>query len=145
MIRPKYEETISALCREIGELTAGLPTGLRHRVSNRLDKIQSINRKKVNYYTRMDTQIAEQSNAQIAARYNAKKAILQAMIDGRHISFLDSGEFKVSEMHTQMHCIARDIEKKNLPYILHREWFEFAPGKRAKMYHITKVEGQANQ
>lgn len=137
MIQPKYEENIQRLCREISNIAASLPTGKRNMIQNRLGKIQILHRK-IN--KKMDTEIINQSNEQIAARYNAKKAILQAMIDGRTISFLDSSEFKVSEMHTQMHCIARDIEDKNLPYILHKEWFEFAPGKRAKKYHITPKE-----
>lgn len=137
MIKPKYEESIWRLCREINDIASTLPVGKRNMIANRLGKIQMLHRK-IN--KKMDTEIINQSNEQIAARYNAKKAILQAMIDGRTISFLDSSEFKVSEMHTQMHCIARDIEKKKLPYILRKEWFEFAPGKRAKRYSIIHKE-----
>lgn len=129
MIQPKYEENVQRLCREISDIAASLPTGQRNMIQNRLGKIQMLHRK-IN--RKMDTEIINQSNEQIAARYNAKKAILQAMIDGRTISFLDSKEFKVSEMHTQMHCIARDIEDKNLPYILHKSGLSSPPARGPK-------------
>ena len=137
MIKPKYEESIWRLCREINDIASTLPVGKRNMIANRLSRIQLL-QSKIN--RKMDNEITNQSNEQIAARYTAKKAILQGMIDGRTISFLDSSEFKVSEMHTQMHCISRDIEEKKLPYILRKEWFEFAPGKRAKRYSIIHKE-----
>lgn len=78
-----------------------------------------------------------QTNKQIADRYIAKKAIFQAMVEGRRISFLDAHEFEVSEMHTQMHCIRKDIEDHNLPYILKDEWMEFGKhGKKCKKYWL---------
>lgn len=33
-------------------------------------------------------------------KYNAKKAILNALMDGRHLSQMDSREFKVTDMRT---------------------------------------------
>ena len=74
---------------------------------------------------------------QIADRYIAKKAIFEAMMKGRRISFLDSAEFEVSEMPTQMHCIRQDITDKNLPVVLKDEWMEFGKhGKRCKRYWL---------
>ena len=78
-----------------------------------------------------------QTQRQIADRYIAKKAIFEAMMNGRRISFLDSAEFEVSEMHTQMHCIRQDIAEKNLPVVLKDEWMEFGKhGKRCKRYWL---------
>lgn len=78
-----------------------------------------------------------QTNKQIADRYIAKKAIFDAMMNGRKISFLDSAEFEVSEMHTQMHCIRQDIEDKKLPVELKDEWMEFGKhGKKCKRYWL---------
>ena len=78
-----------------------------------------------------------QTQRQIADRYIAKKAIFDAMMNGRRISFLDSAEFEVSEMHTQMHCIRQDIEDKKLPYILKDEWMVFGKhGKKCKRYWL---------
>ena len=83
----------------------------------------------------------QQTQRQIADRYIAKKAIFEAMMNGRKISFLDSAEFEVSEMHTQMHCIRQDIEDKKLPWVLKDEWMEFGKhGKRCKRYWL---EGRA--
>lgn len=76
-----------------------------------------------------------QTNEQIAQRYIAKKAILSALIAGRKISLLDSLEFKVSEMHTQICSIRQDIERKNLPFVMNSKWIE-KNGKRLKEYWL---------
>lgn len=138
MIQPKYNESINRICNEISAIIGDLPAGKKNMVINRLSKIKVINTKISK--TMETTHIPEQSSEQIAARYNAQKAILEAMLGGRHISFLDSQEFKICEMHTAICYIRKHIESKGLPYELKGEWFEFAPGKRAKMYHIEKVE-----
>ena len=138
MIPPKYDEKVVKLCKEIATLVDPLPLGQKNMVLNRLGQIRILNskiNKKMN-----TTPIPEQSSEQIAARYNAQKAILEAMLGGRTISFLDSQEFKICEMHTAICYIRKHIEAKQLPYELKGEWFEFAPGKRAKMYHIEKKE-----
>lgn len=80
----------------------------------------------------------EQTREQIKARYIAKQAIFNAMMNGRHISLLDSVEFMVSEMHTQICTIRQDIEKKNLPVSMKSQWFE-RNGKRMKEYWIEKT------
>lgn len=66
----------------------------------------------------------EQTHQQIVDRYNAKKAIFEAMTQGRHISLLDSMEFAVSQMHTTICFIRKDIEEKNLPYEMKDRWIE---------------------
>lgn len=139
MIKPKYEESIWRLCNEITSLVEGLPNGKRNMIINRLGQIRVINTKCIK---KMQNQpiIPEQSSTQIADRYIAYQAIFNAMLGGRTISFLDSSEFKVSEMHTMICYIRKHIEAKRLPYEVHGEWFEFAPGKRAKKYHITPKE-----
>lgn len=74
---------------------------------------------------------------QIKDRYIAKKAIFNAMKDGRHISLLDSREFEVSQMHTQITFIRNEIREKNLPYVLRDEWIPFGThGKRCKSYWL---------
>ena len=117
---------------EIKSISCDLPQGKRNQISNRCDKISSTIKKMKD----MNTE-GHQTQRQIADRYNAKKAIFDAMMNGRRISFLDSAEFEVSEMHTQMHCIRKDIEDKNLPYTLKDEWMEFGKhGKRCKRYWL---------
>lgn len=82
-----------------------------------------------------------QTSQQSADRYNAKKAIFKAMIEGREISMLDSSEFGVSQMHTQICNIRADIREKNLPYIMTDRWITFGKyGKRCKAYRIQTTE-----
>lgn len=132
-MKPKYNETIWKVLAEIKDLSRELPQGKRNQISNRCDKISStIKKMKV-----MNTSETKQTQKQIADRYIAKKAIFEAMMNGRRISFLDSAEFEVSEMHTQMHCIRQDIEDKNLPVVLKDEWMEFGKhGKKCKRYWL---------
>lgn len=132
-MKPKYNETIWKVLAEIKDLSRDLPQGKRNQISNRCDKISStIKKMKV-----MNTAETKQTQKQIADRYIAKKAIFDAMMNGRRISFLDSAEFEVSEMHTQMHCIRQDIEDKNLPVVLKDEWMEFGKhGKKCKRYWL---------
>lgn len=66
----------------------------------------------------------EQTHKQIVDRYNAKKAIFEAMTQGRHISLEDSQEFAVSQMHTTICYIRKDIEEKSLPYEMKDRWIE---------------------
>lgn len=132
-MKPKYNETIWKVLAEIKDLSKDLPQGKRNQISNRCDKISStIKKMKV-----MNTSETKQTQRQIADRYIAKKAIFDAMMNGRRISFLDSAEFEVSEMHTQMHCIRKDIEEKNLPVVLKDDWMEFGKhGKKCKRYWL---------
>ena len=78
-----------------------------------------------------------QTQRQIADRYNAKKAIFEAMLGGRKISLLDSVEFEVSQMHTTICYIRHEIEKKDLPWVLKDEWMEFGKHrKKCKRYWL---------
>lgn len=120
--------------------------GLRRKLGNYLDKI-SVNVRRYEARAKetgtRPTTDADYTAEQVEARYVAKKAIFDAMTGGRHITFLDSHEFKCSEMHTQMHCIRRDIELLDLPYVLHADWTTFGnSGKRCKVYWLEeKKEG----
>lgn len=77
----------------------------------------------------------EQTRRQIVDRYNAKKAIFEAMTRGRRISLMDSMEFRVSEMHTTICNIRQEIERKNLPWELKDRWV--CPyGKKFKEYWL---------
>ena len=83
---------------------------------------------------------AGQTSGQIADRYIAKKAIFEAMKNGREISMLDSTEFEVSQMHTQICNIRQDIRDKHLPFVLKDRWIEFGRhGKRCKAYKLERI------
>ena len=131
-MKPKYNETIRKVLLEIKSLSSDLPQGKRNQISNRCDKISAtIKKMKI-----MNTE-SNQTQRQIADRYIAKKAIFEAMLGGRKISLLDSVEFEVSQMHTQISSIRKDIEDKNLPWVLKDEWMEFGNhGKKCKRYWL---------
>lgn len=116
--------------------------GLRRKLGNYLDKISvNVRRYQARKETTKPTTDADYTPEQVQARYVAKRAIFDAMTGGRRITFLDSHEFRCSEMHTQMHCIRKDIEMLNLPYILHADWTTFGnSGKRCKVYWVEKKE-----
>lgn len=79
------------------------------------------------------------TSQQIADRYNAKKAVFEAMCKGRKVSFLDSREFEVSEFHTTICKIRQDIDSKSLPWDLKDRWITFGKhGKRCKEYWLER-------
>ena len=90
--------------------------------------------------THTGSALAGQTSGQIADRYIAKKAIFAAMEQGREISLLDSVEFEVSQMHTQISGIRKDIREKGLPYRMKDRWIEFGKhGKRCKAYRLERI------
>lgn len=138
-MRPKYDENLIRIMREIQQAAQGLPSGKKHPIINRCSKAIMIINKKTN-----TTMVTEDNftSQQIADRYNAKKAIFEAMTQGRKISFLDSREFEVSEMHTIICQIRKDIDSKSLPWELKDQWISFGRhGKRCKEYWLEKRVG----
>ena len=104
-MRAKYTETMLRLTREIKKLASDLPPGKGHQIMNRCSKINLLIRKSKDMNTEDNF-----TSQQIADRYNAKKAIFEAMTQGRKVSFLDSREFEVSEFHTIICKIRKDID-----------------------------------
>lgn len=133
-MRPKYTETMLRLTREIQDLAKDLPPGKGHQIFNRCSKINVIIKKI------KDMNIEDNfTSQQIADRYNAKKAVFEAMCQGRKLSFLDSREFEVSEFHTTICQIRKDIDSKNLPWDLKDRWITFGKqGKRCKEYWLER-------
>lgn len=133
-MRPKYTETMLRLTREIQDLAKDLPPGKGHQIFNRCSKINVIIKKT------KDMNIEDNfTSQQIADRYNAKKAVFEAMCQGRKLSFLDSREFEVSEFHTTICQIRKDIDSKNLPWDLKDRWITFGKhGKRCKEYWLER-------
>ena len=133
-MRPRYTETMLRLTREIQDLAKDLPPGKGHQIFNRCSKINVIIKKN------KDMNIEDNfTSQQIADRYNAKKAVFEAMCQGRKLSFLDSREFEVSEFHTTICQIRKDIDSKNLPWDLKDRWITFGKhGKRCKEYCLER-------
>lgn len=133
-MRPKYTETMLRLTREIQTLAKDLPPSKGHQIANRCSKINVII-KKIKDMNTEDNFISQQ----IADRYNAKKAVFEAMCQGRKVSFLDSREFDVAEFHTTICKIRQDIDSKSLPWDLKDRWITFGKhGKRCKEYWLER-------
>ena len=133
-MRAKYTETMLRLTREIQALAKDLPPGKRHQIENRCSKINVLIRKSKDMNTEDNF-----TSQQIADRYNAKKAVFEAMCQGRKVSFLDSREFEVSEFHTTICKIRQDIYFKSLPWYLKDRWIKYVKhGKRCKEYWLER-------
>ena len=133
-MKAKHTDNILRLAREIQEIAKGLAPGKRHQIQNRCSRISVLTRKTKDMNTEDNF-----TSRQIADRYNAKKAVFEAMTQGRKVSFLDSREFEVSEMHTIICKIRNDIDSKSLPWELKDQWISFGRhGKRCKEYWLER-------
>lgn len=133
-MRPKYTETMLRLTRETQALAKDLPPGKGHQIANRCSKINVIIKKIKDMNTEDNF-----TSQQIADRYNAKKAVFEAMCQGRKVSCLDSREFEVSEFHTTICKIRQDIDSKSLPWDLKDRWITLGKhGKRCKEYWLER-------
>lgn len=143
----KYDKRISDAVRKIRGAIKDLPAGERLYIENQLNQIGSQVKKGIRRGAYVPAEEPETATGyaptsrQIADRYNAKKAVFEAMLGGRKINFFDSAEFKVSQMHTIICRIRKEIRRKNLPYTLCDEVFTFGPkNKRGKNYWIIRKE-----
>ena len=133
-MKPKYDENLVRIMREIQVLAKDLPPGKGHQIANRCSKINLLIRKSKDMNTEDNF-----TSQQIADRYNAKKAVFEAMCQGRKVSFLDSREFEVSQFHTTICKIRQDIDSKSLPWDLKDRWITFGKhGKRCKEYWLER-------
>lgn len=82
------------------------------------------------------------TNEDIAAQMRAKKAVFAALMAGRRVDLTMAAEFQVSQMHTAIAQIRRDIYRKDLPYVLCDEWLRKDDGSRPyKQYWLVQKEG----
>lgn len=82
------------------------------------------------------------TNDDIAAQMRAKKAVFAALMAGRRVDLTMAAEFHVSQMHTAIAQIRRDISSKHLDFILCDEWLRPDDGRRPyKQYWLVQKEG----
>lgn len=62
-------------------------------------------------------------------KYNARRAILHALMDGRHLSQMDTREFMVADMRTN---ISHLKERFQDTHILHTKWIT-TPVRKARI------------
>ena len=76
----------------------------------------------------------------MASLAKAKKAIFDAMMKGRRVDCTMSREFEISQVHTAIHQIRRDIDRKNLDIVLCDEWKRPEGRRPYKQYWIVQKE-----
>ena len=82
------------------------------------------------------------TNDDIAAQMRAKKAVFAALMAGRRVDLTMAAELQVSQMHTAIAQIRRDISSKHLDFILCDEWLRPDDGRRPyKQYWLVQKEG----
>lgn len=130
---------LDADLRALREKALSIPKISRLRVYNYFSKLLVETQKVLNRNS--EPQDNNALHDQIAARHDANKRIFEALKAGRHISLENSSEFRVSEMHTQIHCIRARIERENLPYVLCDRWVHIgALKRRVKEYWLEPKE-----
>lgn len=143
----KLEKRIAAELDGIKKLAAFLPNGKANALLNKCAKIGAYARKgqalieapQGSLFPRETHALEVSTNEDIAARYVARRAIFEAM-KSRKVSLEDAERFRVSQMHTQIHCIRREIQDKQLPWVLCDEAVQ-RPGRRGyKRYWLIPKE-----
>lgn len=147
MQKMKIDKRIAAELDGIKKLAAFLPNGKANALLNKCAKIGAYARKgqalieapQGSLFPRETHAPEVSTNEDIAARYVARRAIFEAM-KTRKVSLEDAERFRVSQMHTQIHCIRREIQDKQLPWVLCDEAVQ-RPGRRGyKRYWLIPKE-----
>lgn len=145
----KIESKITEETASIRKIAALLPPGKGRALLNKLDKIDILAKKgqavidtPQGWLFPCETHAGViDTNEDIAARYNAKKAIFDAMTRGRKVSLEDEEYFRTREMHTQICVIRKEIATKGLPWILCDEEVRPDPKRRGyKRYWLIPKE-----
>lgn len=137
-MRKKHDIEIDRLTKEVAKICDDMPTGKWLMVQNRLRQIRLHAHRITPPETRDPEPLTDATSKQIADRYNAQQAVLQALIEGEHITMKDAARFAVCDMHSTISKVRKMIEKKNLPYNLESRRITFGnEGKVCKEYWIT--------
>lgn len=130
-MRAKHTEIMLRITREIQDLARDLPPGKEHQIVNRCSKINLLIRKSKD----MNTEDNFRSQ-HIADRYNAKKAIFEAMTQGRKVSQMDCREFEVEDMRTPVSHMKDWFEAAG--FSLKSQWIHTPKGRRIKEYWLER-------
>lgn len=95
----------------IRDAVRNLPTGLRHSILNRCDKLAVLYRK-MPAAPESDNRTAEQQAEQVAGQYNTAQRILAALLAGRIVSQRNSAEFKTTAFHSRMADVRRIVARQ---------------------------------
>lgn len=123
----------------IRDAVRDLPTGLRHSILNRCDKLAVLYRK-MPAVPESDNRTAEQQAEQVAEQYNTAQRILAALLAGRIVSQRNSAEFKTTAFHSRMADVRRIVARQYPDRTLCSRYTEdhlTAAGRPFKIYWLV--------
>lgn len=141
-IEKRIQEELDGI-RKIAEL---LPAGKRHAVLNKCSAIFGYARKAqamvdASFRVKPTRAISTPTRISRPGGTPRRPSFFEAMTRGRKLSLENEEEFKTREMHTQMCIIRREIESKNLPWVLCDEEVRPDPKRRGyKRYWLIPKE-----
>lgn len=140
-IEKRITEELNGLRKLAAFLTSGKANALLNkcnRISKYASKAQAMVDAPVgNLFTRHASYDAR-TVEDIAAQAKAKKAVFAAMMGGRKIDLRNAAEFRLSQMHTCIAQIRRDIKHQHPDLDLCDEWVRPAGSRPFKRYWIVK-------
>jgi len=146
-IDKRVAEDAASIRRKV-ETSKTMTPGEKNSILNRLSSIEIWAKKaaaKIMRGVRHTADYSALTNDDIAAIEDGKKAVWQALLQGRHIDLTASEEFKTSQFHTVISKIRRDIARKRPDLILCDEWVRPGDGRRPyKRYWIIAKEDEDN-
>lgn len=143
-IEKRCKENTDSIRNRVAKSKTMTP-GEKNAILNRLADLDSWSRKVAKQQLTPHYRHAAydaRTNDDIAAQMRAKKAVFAALMAGRRVDLTMAAEFQVSQMHTAIAQIRRDIWRKDLPYVLCDEWLRPTDGARPyKQYWLVQKEG----
>lgn len=126
-IEKRISEEVAGILKMADYLPAGKANALRNKLANirkYATKAQAMVDAPVgNLFTQpVHANYDARTDADMASQEKCKKAVFLHMVSGGKVSLLDAHRFRVSQMHTTIAKIRKDIDRKKLPYILCDEW-----------------------
>ena len=138
---PNYPNRAEIELAHIRTAVAGLPTGLRHRILNRCDKLAVLYRRQQQAIPEADNRTPRQQQEQVAGQYNTAQRIVAALLSGRTLSQRDSQEFKTTAFHSRIADARRILSRQG--YTLRSRYTtdaETLAGRAFKLYWIDNPQ-----
>lgn len=141
-IEKRYAEHLESIRRRVAR-SSTMTDAEKRSILNKCDKLEIWSRKAGAQLQRGHYRTAAydaRTQEDMAAQAKCKKAVFLAMLGGRHIDLTNAAEFQVSQMHTTMCRIRKDIAKKYPDLSLCDEWIRLEGQRPYKRYWIVKNE-----
>lgn len=145
----KIEKRMAEQLDRIRKAAAGLPTKQRNAILCGCDRLTVIGRKaarQLNTAHRRgavaDAPYDARTEEDMAAQAEAKKAVFNALLAGSRVDLTDAARFHVSQMHTVICKIRKEIDANGLPMVMCNEWHRPEGRRPYKRYWIVKKEAQ---